>query len=66
MNDLQLVRRIANATGLTTDYWSELCEGLAIQALYKLADNAEGLPSTMKSIDNPNVRRSAFAPFIDG
>lgn len=65
-NDLQIVRQISASTGLTTDYVCLLCEGLSIQALYKLAGNAAALPSTMKSIDSRYVRRSFKAPPIEG
>lgn len=64
--DLQVVREIADATGLTTDYLSLLFDGLSIHFLYKVAGNAAVLPSTMKSMDSPNVRRSFKAPPMDG
>ena len=49
---LNLLRRLKEQTGLSLDFWDELCQDLDNQALESMADRAVVSPSTMKSRDS--------------
>ena len=52
----------ARNTGFTIDYLDALTQDLDNQAARKVIGNASGMPSYMKSSDNPYVFRNARAP----
>ena len=62
---LGLLMAGADATSLTIDFLHDLTEGLSLQALRIVIDNASSMPSYRKSKDSPYVFRSARAPSID-
>lgn len=62
---LQILRAAAKETGFTIDFLDYLTSGLSRQAARKVIGNASSMPSMMKSIDNPYVRRSKRAPGSD-
>ena len=65
MDRLETLREAARETGFTIDFLEALTHGLSSQALRRVIGNASSMPSIMKSIDNPNVRRNAIAPSSD-
>ena len=65
MDRLDMLIEAARATGFTIDYLDAITQDLDSQAARKVIGNASGMPSYMKSSDNPYVRRKALAPSSD-